>query len=260
MKTSFKILCIMFSIAVLLAGCSHTTEQGRAHDSDVSSRRLDKKWSEQTLGEVLKRDMKDVEVMKLIGTGEYVSGTSAADWIQYRLYDGRYLVLTYFMGRLRRVGISKAPGSTIGLAPLSRPASTQPAATDAGRGAFHGEWASANGRVHFVIDHKRGQTPVVRNPNDKKWRPENLSLADGVLQWETGRYLIRKKGFWEPADFDVKKTGHPFMTMPEKEFLRVDPASSSRLLFYPIFPDGKVHLDWSGLSLELKSRKSRSGQ
>jgi hypothetical protein len=84
------------------------------------------------------------------------------------------------------------------------------------RGAFHGQWASKNGKLHFVIDHKRGQIPVVRNPNDKKWRPENVSLADGVLQWETGRYLILKKGAWRPATFDVKKmkkTGHPFMTM-----------------------------------------------
>ena len=137
--------------------------------------------------------------------------------------------------------------------------STPPAAIGAARGAFHGEWASKNGKLHFVIEHQRGQTPVVRNPNDKKWRPEKVSLANGVLQWETGRYLILKKG-WRPATFDVNKTGHPFATMREKEFLRVDPANSSRLLFYMILPDGKVHLDWPGPSLELKSRKIRSGQ
>ena len=121
MKTGSKILCIMFSIAAMFAGCSHTTERGGAHGPAVSSGRLDKKWSEQALQEVLKRGMKDVEVMKLIGTGEYLLGTSAADWIQYRLYDGRYLVLTYFMGRLRSAGISKTPGWTIGLTPLALP-------------------------------------------------------------------------------------------------------------------------------------------
>lgn len=67
---------------------------------------LNKKWTVQRLTEFFKKGMGDREVIAKFGSGRLVFSTSIIDVVQYKLADGRFLVISYNTGKLGRASLA----------------------------------------------------------------------------------------------------------------------------------------------------------